>query len=105
MSPIRRKSESPLPVGSVASQSTIAAAAWVRVTLQLPEPSPVSGSSGRHSEPFDFRWLTTTVSLCPDELCANVWASEGRLRVSMKRGSTAEVMIFQSPTGATEPGF
>ena len=31
-----RKSGSPLPVGSVASQSASASAAFVRVTLQLP---------------------------------------------------------------------
>ena len=36
-----RKSASPLPVGSVASQSTSASAAAVRVPLQF--PPPVSG--------------------------------------------------------------
>ena len=35
-----RKSGSPLPVGSVASQSTSAFAAARRVWLQLPWPSP-----------------------------------------------------------------
>ena len=43
-SPMIRKSGSPLPVGSVASQSTSASAAALRVRLQLPWPSPVSGS-------------------------------------------------------------
>ena len=39
-----RTSGSPLPVGSLASQSTSAVAASVRVPLQLPEPSVAVGS-------------------------------------------------------------
>ena len=88
---MNRKSGSPLPVGSVASQSTSALAALVRVTLQLPGPSPVSGSpTALQSEPFDLRWLTTTVSRAPVAVRSKVWASDGRLSVSMKRGSIAE---------------
>ena len=61
-SPMIRKSRSPLPVGSVASQSTRACGGRVRVPLQLPWPSPASGSPmSAHAEPFDFRWLTATV--------------------------------------------
>ena len=57
-----RKSSSPLPSGRSASQLASAVAALVRVTLQLPWPSPVSGSpTALQSEPFDFRWFTTTV--------------------------------------------
>src|SRR3954469_7189792 len=104
MSPISRKSGSPLPVGSVFSQSTSAAAAWVRVTLQLPQPSPGSGSPSQ-AEPFDFRWLTSTVSFRPVELSWKVWASDGRFRVVSKRGSCAAVSAFQAPTGVTEAGL
>ena len=83
-----RKSGSPLPVGSVASQSTSACAASVRVPLQLPWPSPASGSPmSLQSEPFDLRWLTATVNRSPVAFCSNVCASDGRLFVSMKRGS------------------
>ncbi len=55
-------SRSPLSVGSPAIQSTSASAASTRVWLQLPWPSPVSGSPSQ-AEPFDLRWLTITVSL------------------------------------------
>src|SRR5688500_10882128 len=101
-----RKSGSPLPVGSVASQEANAAAAAVRVLLQLPCPSPKSGSpTVLQSEPFDFRWLTTTVSFWPDRLCSNVCASDGRLSVSMKRGSTADVIALKAPAGVTALGL
>ena len=60
-----RKSGSPLPVGSVASQSTSASAAFVRVTLQLPAAGVRVAGAPSQSEPFDFRWLTTTVSTGP----------------------------------------
>ena len=89
---------SPLPVGSVSSQSTSASAALVRVRLQLPWPSPVSGSpTWSQSEPFDFRWLTTAVNRAPLALTSNVWAIDGRLRVSMNLGSTVESMIACAP--------
>ena len=72
-----RKSGSPLPVGSVASQSTSACAAARRVTLQLPWPSPASGSpTSSQAEPFDLRWLTTTVNRAPVAFSSNVWASD-----------------------------
>ena len=100
-----RKSGSPLPVGSVASQSTSAWAAVVRVPLQLPWPSPASGSpTSSQAEPFDLRWLTTTVNLPPVAFTRNVWASDGRLFVSMKRGSSLESRIWKLPTGVTSPG-
>jgi len=61
MSPITSTSGSPLPVGSVAIQSTSASAAAVLVPLQFPCPSPVSGSpTALHSDPFDFRWFYHT---------------------------------------------
>ena len=87
-SPMIRTSASPLPVGSVASQSTIAAAAAVRVRLQLPWPSSTSGSPTPQRYPSDLRWLTTTVSLPPVAVSPKVCARAGRLRVSMKAGST-----------------
>ncbi len=90
-SPMISESGSPLPVGSVASQSTRASAASVRVPLQLPEPSPVSGSpTSLQSDPFDLRWLTATVNRPPVAISSKVWASTGRLLVSMNRGSTVE---------------
>ena len=99
-------SGSPDPVGSVASQSTSAAAAWVRVPLQLPDPSPVSGSpTSLQSEPFDFRWLTATVKRAPSATVANVWARVGRFLVSMNRGSTEESSTAKGPTGVTCAGW
>ena len=78
-------------------------AAFVRVMLQLPEPSPVSGSpTSLQSEPFDLRCCTTTVSCAPFAFLLKVCASDGRFFVSMKRGSVAVVMIFQTPTGVTD---
>ena len=100
-----RKSGSPLPVGSLASQSTSACAAALRVLLQLPWPSPASGSSGVHAEPFDLRWFTATVKRSPVAFTWKVWASTGRFRVSMKRGSTAEVSTLNVPTGVTFAGL
>ena len=99
-------SGSPDPVGSAANQSTSASAACVRVTLQLPDPSPVSGSpTSLQSEPFDFRWLTTTVTPAPSATVANVWAMAGRFLVSMKRGSTDESSTAKEPTGVTALGW
>ena len=93
-----RKSGSPLPVGSVASQSTSAWAAALRVLLQLPWPSPVSGSpTSLQAEPFDLRWLTATVKRAPVAFTWKVCASTGRFFVSMKRGSTAVVRILNVP--------
>ena len=110
-----RKSGSPLPVGSVAIQSTRACAARVRVPLQLPWPSPVSlsgstagpgsRSTSRQSEPFDLRWLTTTVNRAPVAISSKVCASAGRLFVSMKRGSSAELRTWKDPTGTTTSGL
>ena len=101
-----RKSSSPLPVGSLASQSTSASAADVRVRLQLPDPSPVSGSpTALQSEPFDLRWLTTAVNTPPLSCDRNVCARAGRFSVSMKRGSTDESRIAWSPTGVTRAGL
>ena len=101
-----RTSGSPLPVGSPASQSARAWAAFVRVPLQLPWPSPASGSwTALQSEPLDLRWLTTTVSRPPVEVRAKVWASDGRLRVSMNRGSTVLSMTAYAPTGVTAAGL
>ena len=57
------------------------------------------------SEPFDLRWLTTTVKRAPVAFSSNVWASAGRLLVSMKRGSTADVRILKAPTGVTVAGL
>src|SRR5436190_20421767 len=106
MSPINMKSGSPLPVGSVAIHDRRAAAAAVRVLLQLPWPSPVSGSfTLLQSELLDFKWLTTRVTFWPEALCWNVCASEGRLSVSMKRGSTADVISLYAPTGVTADGL
>ena len=100
-----RKSGSPLPVGSVASQSTSASAAALRVWLQLPWPSPRSGSpTSLQSEPFDLRWFTTTVNRAPVALTWKVCASDGRLFVSMKRGSTALFRSLYAPTGVTTAG-
>ena len=66
----------------------------------------MSGSpTSLQSEPFDFRWSTTTVSFAPFEFCWNVCASDGRLSVSMKRGSVADVMILYAPTGVTLAGL
>src|SRR3954452_5149863 len=97
-SPIARTSGLPLPVGSPASQSTSARAALVRVTLQLPWPSPVSGSPmSSHADPFDLRWFTATVTRSRLLVSSNVCASTGRLRVSMKRGSSAEVRSLYEP--------
>src|SRR5262249_4500563 len=104
-SPTIRKSGSPLAVGSVASQSTSASAAALRVWLQLPWPSPRSGSpTSLQSEPFDLRWLTTTVKRAPVAFTSNVCASDGRLVVSTKRGSTAVVSSLYAPTGVTTDG-
>ena len=94
----------PESVGSDAIQSTRAAAASVRVTSQLPEPSPVSGSPA-HAEPFDFRWLTATVTTSSVPFSRNVWATAGRLRVVSKRGSTVSSRTSWSPTGVTVPGL
>ena len=58
-------------VGPVASQSTIASAALVRTSLQLPWPSPASGSSAQ-ADPFDLRWFTATVTSPPVSMSANV---------------------------------
>ena len=80
-----RKSGSPLPVGSVASQSTSASRGRACAALQLPGPSPVSGSpTSSQAEPFDLKWLTTTVNREPVAFSSNVWASAGR---SSCRGS------------------
>jgi hypothetical protein len=95
-----RKSGSLLPVGSVASQSTSACAAALRVWLQFPWPSPVSGSPS-HADPLDLRWLIATVKRAPVAITSKVWASAGRLRVSMNRGSTALVRSLKSPNGLT----
>ena len=58
-----RKSASPLPVGSVASQSTSASAAsgagQVAVALSRHRGR---GRRRRQAEPFDLRWLTATVN-------------------------------------------
>ena len=101
-----RKSGSPLPVGSVASQSTSACgrrlAGLVAVALA------VAGVRDRRrdaAEPFDLRWLTTTVKRAPVAISSNVCASAGRLLVSMKRGSTAESSTLKVPTGATFAGL
>ena len=97
---------SPLPVGSVSSQSTRASAAAVRVPLQLPWPSPVSGSpTALQSEPLDLRWLTTAVMRAPSAFASKVWAIDGRLRVEMNRGSTDESRTAKSPTGVTDAGW
>ncbi len=89
-----RKSGSPLPVGSVSSQLASAIAAFFRVMLQLPWPSPVSGSpKALQSDPFDLRWFTTTVNRPPLAFSLNVWASAGRFSVSMNSGSSAEVNV------------
>ena len=95
---------SPLSVGSVAIQSTSASAAAVRVRLQLPFPVGESGSPAQ-AEPLDLRWLTTAVKTAPSALARKVWASDGRLSVSMKRGSSAEVRVAKSPTGVTRAGW
>lgn len=58
-----RKSGSPLPVGSVASQSVSTPAERVRVRLQF--PCTGSSSPGPQPEPFDLKWLTTTVNTAP----------------------------------------
>ena len=105
-SPITSTSEVPPPVGSPASQSTSARAAFVRVRLQLPWPSPVSGSPmSSHAEPLDLRWLTATVTPLEVAVSSNVCASTGRLRVSMNRGSSAEVRSLYAPTGRTFAGL
>ena len=100
-----RKSGSPLPVGSVASQSTSASAAARRVWLQLPWPSPRSGSpTSLQSEPFDLRWLTATVKRAPVAFTSNVCASDGpALRVDEARvdGGRQEL---EAPTGVTTAG-
>ena len=57
------------------------------------------------AEPFDFRWLTAIVSRAPLASSSNVWARTGRLRVSMKRGSTPVVRIWWAPTGANLAGL
>ena len=96
-----RTSSSPDPVGSVASQSARASAASVRVPLQFPWPVVVSSSPAPQPEPLLLRWFTTTVSRAPVAASSNVCASAGRLRVSMKRGSTVLSRIAKSPTGLT----
>ena len=62
--------------------------------------SPMSA----HDEPLDLRWLTTTVTRSR-LLSSKVCASTGRLRVSMKRGSTADVSSRYAPTGRTLAGL
>ena len=41
----------------------------------------------------------------PARVCSKVWASDGRLSVSMKRGSIAVVMVLKAPTGETLAGL
>ena len=107
-SPMIRKSGSSLPVGSVASQSTSAWAAFSRVPLQLPCPSPASGSAGRRSvqaEPFDLRWLTTTVNLAPVAFsCERLGQRRPALVVDEARDRRREVSHLKAPTGVTAAG-
>jgi hypothetical protein len=63
----------------------------------------MSGSPGQ-AEPFDFRWLTTTVKRAPLLFRSNVWAIDGRFRVSSNRGSTLESMSAYAPAGVTAAG-
>src|SRR5687768_16626888 len=105
-----RKSGSIEPVGSVASHSTSACAAFLRVRLQLPWPSPVSGSLKLlvellHGEPFDRRWFTETVKRAPFDVDSKVWVSAGRLPRSFQRGSMASLSSLQAPIGVTFSGL
>ena len=67
----------------------------MRVTLQLPWPSSEVGvADGRvQAEPFDLKWLIAAVKRSPVAFSWNVWISAGRLRVSMKSGSSDESRI------------
>ncbi len=106
MSPSRSTSSSATSVGSAATQSRSASAAAVRVALKHPCPSP-SSMSPPVSPPqfFDLRWLTTTVTISPESVSTNDWASDGRLRAVLNLGSTLSSMIAQSPIGLTAPGL
>ena len=105
-SPMIRKSGSPLPVGSLASQSTSALAAFVRVTLQLPcAVAGVGIADVRAGRALRLQVVHVTVKRAPVAFSWNVCASAGRFRVSMKRGSTAEVSTLNGPTGVTFAGL
>ena len=95
-------SELPLPVGSLASQSTTAFAACSRVSFAAALPvTGVGIADVLAPEPLDFRWLTSTVIRRWVALTSKVCVSDGRLFVSMKRGSTADVRILCAPSAAT----
>ena len=70
----------PWPVGSLSSHSASAIGRLRARDVAVARPSPVSGSpTALQSEPFDFRWLTTTVTSPPAWMSVKVCASAGRL--------------------------
>jgi hypothetical protein len=56
------------------------------------------------SEPFDFKWLTTTVKLAP-AASAKLCVSPGRLRSSSQRASFDWSISWNAPTGVTDAGL
>ncbi len=96
----------PVPVGSPLAQSRSASAALVRVALKQAWPSPWSWSAPlAPPQLFDFRWLTMVVKRARLLVARKDCASDGRLRLSSKRASTALVSRAKSPSGVTEAGL
>ena len=80
-------SASPTAVGSVASHcDQLLGGCESASGCSCPGRRRVSGSGptgltlSAQPEPFDLRWLTTTVTFAPVTFSENVWASAGRLR-------------------------
>src|SRR6476469_4487944 len=97
-------SSSPVLVGSEASHASSALTEFVRTTLQLPWPSPASGTE--QADPLDFRWLTSVTKTPPVALTFQAWAREGRARGAGSPPLTNSTLLRTAvrPTGVTAAG-
>ena len=89
-----RKSESPLAVGSVGQPAHEGGggpgARHVAVALSV---TGVGVADGIAVRPLRLQVIDRDVKRSPDAFSSNVWASTGRLSVSMNSGSTVESRI------------
>ena len=102
-----RTSGSPLPSGRSPSQSTSAVAALrareVAVALAV---AGVGVADALQSEPFDFRWLTTTVNRSPLAFCAEGLRQRRPVqRVDERADRRPTSSIAKAPTGVTAAGL